>query len=216
MKTIKYYMLFAVCLLTTGLFTSCDSSDDNELEARNLTDAEKTLYKQAINGSYSGYVVYWLSDDFKTEFEEKSQSASWVVNANDKQLIVSNFPLQTIADVTRNLDLKELLEKAGPVKMTAKVEPVDPEYVQYIEQSYYRYYITPESMKFTVDGKEITINFWTAMNYLGVRYESVATVYNKAFTLPVLIRDIQVDYTNYEINELMYLTNSYTPKTTEK
>ena len=71
-------------------------------------------------------------------------------------------------------------------------------------------------MKFTVDGKEVTINFCVVLNYLGTRYESIATVYNKAFTLPVLVRDVQVDYNDYTIDELMYLTNDYTPTTTEK
>jgi hypothetical protein len=70
-------------------------------------------------------------------------------------------------------------------------------------------------MEFTVDGKKVTINFLVAMNYNGTRYESVATVYDKAFTMPVLIRDVQVNYNNYNIDELMYLTNSYTPPTTE-
>ena len=215
MKTIKYYMLFAVCLLATGLFTSCNSSDDNEVEVRNLTDSEKTLYKQAINGNYSGYVVYLQANDLENVLEEKSLPATWNVNTSNMQLTVTNFPLEAIANVTRHLDLKELLEKADPVNMTAKVDLVDPEYAIYIDQGLYRYYVTPESMKFTVDGKEVTINFWVALNYLGTRYESIATVYDKAFTLPVLIRDVQVGYNNYTIDELMYLTNNYTPKTTE-
>ena len=216
MKTIKYYMLFAVCLLATGLFTSCDSSDDNELEARNLTDAEKALYKQAINGNYSGYLVYLQANDLENVLEEKSLPATWNVNAANMQLTITNFPLEAIANVTRHLDLKELLEKADPVNMTAKVDLVDPEYAVYIDQGLYRYYVTPESMKFTVDGKEVTINFWVVLNYLGTRYESIATIYNKAFTLPVLVRDVQVDYNDYTIDELMYLTNDYTPKTTEE
>ena len=216
MKTIKYYMLFAVCLLATGLFTSCDSSDDNEVEARNLTDSEKTLYKQAINGNYSGYLVYLQANDLENELEEKSLPATWNVNAANMQLTITNFPLEAIANVTRHLDLKELLEKADPVNMTAKVELVDPEYTQYIEQGLYRYFMTPANMEFTVDGKNVTINFWVAMNYYGTRYESIATVYDKAFTMPVLIRDVQVNYNYYNIDELMYLTNSYTPKTTEK
>ena len=216
MKTIKYYMLFAVCLLATGLFTSCDSSDDNEVEARNLTDSEKTLYKQAINGNYSGYLVYLQANDLENELEEKSLPATWNVNAANMQLTITNFPLEAIANVTRHLDLKELLEKADPVNMTAKVELVDPEYTQYIEQGLYRYFMTPANMEFTVDGKNVTINFWVAMNYYGTRYESIATVYDKAFTMPVLIRDVQVNYNYYNIDELMYLTNDYTPTTTEK
>lgn len=216
MKTIKYYMLFAVCLLATGLFTSCDSSDDNEVEARNLTDSEKTLYKQAINGNYSGYLVYLQANDLENVLEEKSLPATWNVNAANMQLTITNFPLEAIANVTRHLDLKELLEKADPVNMTAKVELVDPEYTQYIEQGLYRYFMTPANMEFTVDGKNVTINFWVAMNYYGTRYESIATVYDKAFTMPVLIRDVQVNYNYYNIDELMYLTNDYTPKTTEK
>ena len=216
MRTFKYYLLFAVCLLATGLFTSCDSSDDNEVEARNLTDSEKTLYKQAINGNYSGYLVYLQANDLENVLEEKSLPATWNVNAANMQLTITNFPLEAIANVTRHLDLKELLEKADPVNMTAKVELVDPEYTQYIEQGLYRYFMTPANMEFTVDGKNVTINFWVAMNYYGTRYESIATVYDKAFTMPVLIRDVQVNYNYYNIDELMYLTNDYTPKTTEK
>ena len=216
MRTFKYYLLFAVCLLATGLFTSCDSSDDNELEARNLTDAEKTLYKQAINGNYSGYLVYLQANDLENVLEEKSLPATWNVNAANMQLTITNFPLEAIANVTRHLDLKELLEKADPVNMTAKVDLVDPEYTQYIEQGLYRYFMTPANMEFTVDGKNVTINFWVAMNYYGTRYESIATVYDKAFTMPVLIRDVQVNYNYYNIDELMYLTNDYTPTTTEK
>ena len=200
MRTFKYYLLFAVCLLATGLFTSCDSSDDNELEARNLTDAEKALYKQAINGNYSGYLVYLQANDLENVLEEKSLPATWNVNAANMQLTITNFPLEAIANVTRHLDLKELLEKADPVNMTAKVDLVDPEYTQYIEQGLYRYFMTPANMEFTVDGKNVTINFWVAMNYYGTRYESIATVYDKAFTMPVLIRDVQVNYNYYNID----------------
>lgn len=215
MKTIKYYMLLAVCLLATGMFTSCDSSDDSVVEARALTDSEKVLYKQAIQGNYSGYLVYLQPDDINGTQVEKSLPATWNVNTETMQLTVSNFPLKAIADVTRHLDLKALLEQADPVNMTAKVELVDPEYTQYIEQGLYRYFMRPANMEFTVDGKNVTINFLVAMNYNGTRYESVATVYDKAFTMPVLIRDVQVNYNNYNIDELMYLTNSYTPPTTE-
>ena len=218
MKTIKYYMLFAVCLLATGLFTSCNSSDDNEVEVRYLTDAEKTLYKQAINGNYSGYLLYFLPDDITRTLETKSLPVSWDVNATTMQLTISNFPLEAIADVTRYTDLKEQLEKADPVNMTAKVEPVDPEFVKIIEMSYYRYYVTPESMKFTINDKNITINFWVALYYpyTNTRYESIATVYNKTFTLPILIRDVHIDNNYYNIDEMMYLTNDYTPKGTEE
>lgn len=215
MRTFKYYLLFTVCLLATGMFTSCDSSDDSVVEARALTDSEKVLYKQAIQGNYSGYLVYLQPDDINGTQVEKSLPASWNVNTETMQLTVSNFPLKAIADVTRHLDLKALLEQADPVNMTAKVELVDPEYTQYIEQGLYRYFMTPAKMEFTVDGKNVTINFWVAMNYNGTRYESVATVYDKAFTMPVLIRDVQVNYNNYNIDELMYLTNSYTPLTKE-
>ena len=215
MRTFKYYLLFTVCLLATGMFTSCDSSDDSVIEARALTDSEKVLYKQAIQGNYSGYLVYLQPDDINGTQVEKSLPASWNVNTETMQLTVSNFPLKAIADVTRHLDLKALLEQADPVNMTAKVELVDPEYTQYIEQGLYRYFMTPAKMEFTVDGKNVTINFWVAMNYYGTRYESIATVYNKAFTMPVLIRDVQVNYNNYNIDELMYLTNSYTPLTKE-
>lgn len=215
MRTFKYYLLFTVCLLTTGMFTSCDSSDDSVVEARALTDSEKVLYKQAIQGNYSGYLVYLQPDDINGTQVEKSLPASWNVNTETMQLTVSNFPLKAIADVTRHLDLKALLEQADPVNMTAKVELVDPEYTQYIEQGLYRYFMRPANMEFTVDGKNVTINFLVAMNYNGTRYESIATVYDKAFTMPVLIRDVQVNYNNYNIDELMYLTNSYTPLTKE-
>lgn len=215
MRTFKYYLLFTVCLLTTGMFTSCDSSDDSVVEARALTDSEKVLYKQAIQGNYSGYLVYLQPDDINGTQVEKSLPATWNVNTETMQLTVSNFPLKAIADVTRHLDLKALLEQADPVNMTAKVELVDPEYTQYIEQGLYRYFMRPANMEFTVDGKNVTINFLVAMNYNGTRYESVATVYDKAFTMPVLIRDVQVNYNNYNIDELMYLTNSYTPLTKE-
>lgn len=215
MRTFKYYLLFTVCLLTTGMFTSCDSSDDSVVEARALTDSEKVLYKQAIQGNYSGYLVYLQPDDINGTQVEKSLPASWNVNTETMQLTVSNFPLKAIADVTRHLDLKALLEQADPVNMTAKVELVDPEYTQYIEQGLYRYFMRPANMEFTVDGKKVTINFLVAMNYNGTRYESIATVYDKAFTMPVLIRDVQVNYNNYNIDELMYLTNSYTPLTKE-
>jgi hypothetical protein len=197
------------------MFTSCDSSDDSVIEARALTDSEKVLYKQAIQGNYSGYLVYLQPDDINGTQVEKSLPASWNVNTETMQLTVSNFPLKAIADVTRHLDLKALLEQADPVNMTAKVELVDPEYTQYIEQGLYSYFMTPAKMEFTVDGKNVTINFWVAMNYNGTRYESVATVYDKAFTMPVLIRDVQVNYNNYNIDELMYLTTSYTPLTKE-
>jgi hypothetical protein len=197
------------------MFTSCDSSDDTVIEARALTDSEKVLYKQAIQGNYSGYLVYLQPDDINGTQVEKSLPASWNVNTETMQLTVSNFPLKAIANVTRHLDLKELLEQADPVNMTAKVELVDPEYTQYIEQGLYRYFMTPAKMEFTVDGKKVTINFGVAMNYNGTRYESIATVYEKAFTMPVLIRDVQVNYNNYNIDELMYLTNSYTPLTKE-
>jgi len=215
MRTFKYYLLFTVCLLATGMFTSCDSSDDSVIEARALTDSEKVLYKQAIQGNYSGYLVYLQPDDINGTQVEKSLPATWNVNTETMQLTVSNFPLKAIADVTRHLDLKALLEQADPVNMTAKVELVDPEYTQYIEQGLYRYFMTPANMEFTVDGKNVTINFLVAMNYNGTRYESIATVYDKAFTMPVLIRDVQVNYNNYNIDELMYLTNSYTPLTKE-
>lgn len=217
MKTIKHLALLAICMLATGLFTACNSdNDDPDVTVRPLTEAEQTLYKQTINGSYSGYLVYLQEDDITGDLVEKSEPATWNVNMTNSQLTITNFPLKALAAVTRNLDLKELLEKAEPVNLTANVSLLQQEYEQYILQGYYRYPVTPESMKFTVDGKNITINFWASMNYRGTVYESLAICYDKTFTLPVLIRDVQVDYNYYEFNELMYLTDGYTPKTTEE
>ena len=48
-------LLALICVIAANSLSSCNDDDDNKIEnnVRTLTEAEKTQYKQVVNGDYT-------------------------------------------------------------------------------------------------------------------------------------------------------------------
>ena len=200
MKNLRLMLLALIGVIAANSLSSCNDDDDNKIEnnVRTLTEAEKTQYKQVVNGDYTGYVIYQHPDSVRPD----SFPVNWKVDMISSTMTVENFPYQLLKGVAQ--PEKEVLEAAGNQTLRAEVTPFVADYEQYINEGVCRYQVIPSNKKmiFKANDKDITIDFATSISNGYYRYDAIGVYYNGEFSCNIIFDQLTVGYTIYAVNQM--------------
>jgi hypothetical protein len=192
------------------VLTSCLSDDDNEnIEERVITNAEKAMQLASMEGFYNGNFYF----DNDTTNAMDSISTSWIVNAADSSLSCPNFPVSSLANCVSNSTAKAVLKAAEDQKFEANLYPY---WNENKDEGYYTFMMVPKqnTLSFSVPMEDRTyqvmLNLITSVNtYNGygqqiVVYTSGAYM-NSKMNVYLLIKDISIDYTLHSCKSIYLL-----------
>ena len=189
MKKIKFLTMALSCMAVLGL-TSCLSDNGNDnVQYKLLGTTEKTVYMNAITGSYKGKLKYMTA---RQDGKLDSTDITWTIT-RDSVLTVTNFPVKVLANYITKADVKATVESASPVS-----------FKHYYQQGYYLFGLLPkEKITFMAGTKKATVNYAKRIPSGSLRqsYLYPEIVYYKgSSTGYILVENVVIDSEIYEVN----------------
>ena len=118
MNDLKKMTVFMLLVVTFAL-SACIKDDSEDYTFVPLSQAEKTMQINNMQGTYNGCAFYnintgnWtIGDSIKT---------SWTITANDSTLSIKNFPMKVFASNVVNSQLKEALLNDSVHTLNARI-----------------------------------------------------------------------------------------------
>ncbi|QUB46930.1 DUF4840 domain-containing protein [Prevotella sp. oral taxon 475] len=200
MKKIKFLTMALSCMAVLGL-TSCLSDNGNDnVQYKLLGTTEKTVYMNAITGSYKGKLKYMTA---RQDGKLDSTDITWTIT-RDSVLTVTNFPVKVLANYITKADVKATVESASPVSFKAMVKVPSYTLEQYYQQGYYLFGLLPkEKITFMAGTKKATVNYAKRIPSGSLRqsYLYPEIVYYKgSSTGYILVENVVIDSEIYEVN----------------
>lgn len=194
MKAIRILMLTAFSIVAASIFNSCNKDDETYVYVP-LTQQEKAVQINAMQGSYTGHVYYGLTN--YTGMTD-SLAVEWTIQASDSTLTIRNFPMKVFSQYITDADLKTALENDSIHSLTTNLILYRP-YGTTGELNYYSYAVVPRgTADYTVTlpiafgevEHNVTFNF--SSDY-GQYYYSQGEYANNTMLFYLILRSISVD-----------------------
>lgn len=170
--------------------TSCLNGDDDNKGSAFLDKNASAMCYQAIQGNYSGNLIYAAKNAADVSDVTDTLAVSWSF-INDSTLIVPEFPVGLIASKVTKPELKEALEKAGnrPLKCNFKFVNASP--IQFI--------LNPLTLDYSLDyeggSHKVQIAFYTNVyDSFGSYDQTKKILYMKIITGAIFVDDKQTAY----------------------
>lgn len=151
MKTVFGVRTLLTTLLVCAMVSlvSCNKDDKDTYVFVPLTQAEKTLQINQMQGEYSGYLYYNYNYVYYRYAD--SLKVNWSVRANDSTLTISNFPMKVFAKSQMDTDMKDALINDSLHSITSRIVLYRPWGTTGTLQSAYYNFIPKSSEDFKVD-----------------------------------------------------------------
>ncbi|MCH5312548.1 MAG: DUF4840 domain-containing protein [Prevotella sp.] len=132
MNKMKYLLLLAACVMTTGFMTSCLNSDGESFDNR-FTEEELDAYLTRLQGTYNGKLMFYhrglnAAGTKDSMMLDSIEGMRWVIR-KDSTITIDNFPDSiynnaiSMQTTTGNVDFRNILSKAQDRRLVCNFGP---------------------------------------------------------------------------------------------